>query len=254
MSKIFIPLVLAIGVLFAVTPAQSQQTITCPPGQALVGAYCQTLPPGCDKFTSKLQLARATFSATNRTIDVLAYITSKASGRVKISLQAAGKFTNWTAPIDSAAGKIKSVHSILGSQARLGTGILTITYNGDADTRPQTLRLRAANNKAKLTATRPTITETGFLRTDGTVTKKAKGAVRVQLEYVNSADGLTVTLERSAVINTKGQWSLNSELSDSIRAQIAKRCGTVHSYIAFTGYFPELIRGESKSYQVLPAL
>jgi hypothetical protein len=253
-TKFLISLVLAAGALVAVTPAQSQQQpAQCPPGQARIGSYCQNLPRGCDKFTSKLQLRRATFNADASTIDIFALISRRASGRVKISLQAAGKFTNFTAAIDSRRGRIRTVHGIPRSQAEMGTGILTITYDGDADTRPQVLRVRAANNKANLTSTRPRITATGFLRADGTVTKKAKGVVRVQLEFVNSSDGLTVTLERSATINSKGRWSLNAPLSPSLRAQIAARCGTLHSYVAFTGYLPENIRGESKSFQVLPA-
>ena len=250
MSKFFIVLVLAAGVLVAVTPAQSQQTVQCPPGQTANGSYCQTLPPGCDKLTAKLTLARATFNRRARTIDILAPITTKASGRVKIALRAAGKTTTFTAPIDSARGRIKVVHSVLGSQARLGTGILTITYDGDADTRPQIVRLRAANNPSNLQLDRPRITADGFLQATGTVTSRARGAVRVQLEYVNSADGQTVTLERSGVIDNKGNWSVNSQLSDSIRTQIAARCGTVHSYTLFTGYLPRLLRGEMRSYQV----
>ena len=255
MRKILIPLVLAAGVLAAVTPAQSQQPATvCPPGQSGNFPYCQNLPPGCDKLTAKLTIARATFSRARRTIDILAPITRLASGRVRITLQAAGRTTSFTAPIDSARGRIRVVHRIFRSQAELGTGIITITYNGDADTRSQVVRLRAANNPANLRMTRPTITSSGFLRADGTVTRRARGAVRVQLEFVNSSDGETVTLERAATINPRGRWSLNAPLSASLRAQIAARCGTVHSYTLFTGYFPLRIRGEMRSYQVLGPL
>lgn len=251
MSKILIPLVLAVAVLVAVAPAQSQQATQCPPGQRANGAYCETLPPGCDKLTAKLTLARATFNRRARTIDILAPITTMASGRVKIALQAAGRTTTFTAPIDSARGRIKVVHSVLRFQAELGTGIITITYDGDADTRSQIIRLRAANNPSNLRLNRPTITADGFLRAQGTVTSRARGVVRVQLDYVNSADGQTVTLERSATINAGGRWSVNSQLSESIRTQIAARCGTVHSYTLFTGYLPRLLRGEMRSYQVL---
>ncbi|MGI8801282.1 MAG: hypothetical protein ACR2KV_03785 [Solirubrobacteraceae bacterium] len=43
----------------------------------------------------------------------------------------------------------------------------------------------------------------------------------------------------------------NSELSPSLRSQIASRCSTLHSYTLFTGYFPRRIRGEQRSFQVL---
>ena len=252
MSKILVALVLGIGLLFAVTPAQSQQTVTCPPGQTLVGAYCQTPPPGCLKLPAKMALLRATFRTRPPTIDILALITRRASGRVRISVQAASRFTRFTAPINAEFGYIKTVHRVLQSQANLGTGIVTIVYDGDADTRPQTLRLRTAQNKANLVATRPTLSAAGILRTSGTVTRRAQGVVRIELQYVRSSDGVTVTLQFRATIRN-GRWRLNTRLSASVLAAIAARCGTLHSYVAFTGYIPERIRGESRSFQVLGA-
>ena len=251
MIKMILPLVVVIGALFAAS-AQAQQPQYCLPGNPSNPQYC--LPPvGCDKLPAKLAIARATFNRSRRTIDILAFITSKASGRVSISLQAAGRFTRFTAPIDRARGQIRSVHRILASQARLGTGILTITYNGDADTRPQTLRVRAANNRASLSLARPTIGADGILKAAGTVTEAARGVVRVQLQYVRGSDGQTVTLQFNATINNGG-WSLSTQLSPAVRAQLAARCGTVHSYTDFTGYLPRRIRGESRSFQVLGPL
>ncbi len=189
----------------------------------------------------------------DRTISILAPITAAASGNATITLQAAGRTTTFKAPVDSENARIRVTHAIKAAQARMGTGILTISYPGDADTRPQTVRLRAASNRARLTVSRPFITDTGFMRAGGTTTGNARGVVRVQLEYVNSTDGQTVSLERGATIQD-GRWSLNSELSPSISTQIAQRCGTLHSYILFTGYGPRNIRGEMASYQVAPAL
>lgn len=126
-------------------------------------------------------------------------------------------------------------------------------YPGDADTRSQVVRLRAANNHANLEVKRPIITANGVLQASGTITGRARGVVRVQIEYVNRLNGQTVTIENKARI-ANGRWSLNTQLSPTIRAQIARRCGTVHSYTLFTGYFPLRIRGELESFQVLPAL
>lgn len=175
-----------------------------------------------------------------------------ASGTVPIRLRAAGTTTSFNAPIDSANGRIRVVRNITASQARLGSGILTINYAGDADTRPQSVRLRAANNKANLTSSRPVITPNGFLRASGTVSSRARGVVRVQVQYVNRALGEIVTIQRLATIQ-KGRWNLNTKLAPSIRAAIATRCATVHSYVLFTGYFEERMRGEMRSYQVLGA-
>lgn len=114
------------------------------------------------------------------------------------------------------------------------------------------MRLRAANNPAKLSLSRPTITPAGVLEASGSVVSSARGVVRVQLEFVHGVTGQTITLERKAAI-AKGRWSLTYQLPAAIQALIATRCGTVHSYTLFTGYLPRGIRGEMHSYRVLPA-
>lgn len=267
MKRVLIPLVAFMGAAaWGVAPAQAQQS--CPPGQTGNAPYCQTQPPpqpkpqpkpqpprpaACDKFTSKLELARATFSRAARTISILAPITARASGSASVQLHAAGLRRTFSAPVDSANSRIRVTRRITRAQARLGTGILTFRYPGDADTRSQVVRLRAANNQANLEVTRPTITPNGVLQASGTITGRARGVVRVQIEYVNRLTGQTVTLENKARI-ANGRWRLNTQLSPTIRAQIAQRCGTVHSYTLFTGYFPLRIRGELESFEVLPAL
>ena len=75
----------------------------------------------------------------------------------------------------------------------------------------------------------------------------------MQLEYVSRVKGETMTLERTARIRN-GNWNLNSRLSEEIRRQIAQRCGTVHSYVLYTGYLPRRIRGEMRNYEVLPSI
>lgn len=198
---------------------------------------------------SKLELARATISPSARSIDVLAPITARASGTVTLELFAAGQVHRWTAPIDSSDGRIRTTETIPDAQARLGTGILTIRYAGDPDTRPQTVRLRAANNQAALDARRPVIAN-GRLQDSGTISSSARGVVRVQLEYFSG--GVTTTLEKSATI-ANGHWTLDAPLSPAEQTAIAQRRGTVHSYILFTGYLAARMRGEMQSYEVLGA-
>jgi hypothetical protein len=196
---------------------------------------------------SKLELARATISSSSNTIDVLAPISARASGNVSLELFGARQVHRWTAPINSSDGRIRTRETIPAAQARLGTGILTIRYAGDADTRPQVVRLRAANVRADLDASRPTIVN-GRLQASGTISSAARGRVRVQLEYY--ANGNTTTLEKYATI-TNGSWRLDEALTVEQLAGIAARRGVVHSYILFTGYFPEKMRGEMQSYEVL---
>ena len=251
MKKLIVLLaaVLAVGVAWGITPAAAQQQ-TCPPGQVGNAPYCETLPPACGKLTSKLSLARATISRLSREISILAPITRLASGAANIQLRAAGRTTSFSGPVDSANGRIRVTRSIPLAQALLGTGILTLNYPGDADTRPQIVRLRAANNPARLRATRPAISPTGRLTAAGIVAIRAQGVVRVQLEFVSRTTGATTTLEFNAPIDN-GRYNLSVQLPASVLAQIGARCGTVHSYTLFTGYMPARIRGEMKSFQVL---
>ncbi len=206
--------------------------------------------PAAGKFTAKLSIARATINRGQRVLDVLAPITSLASGRVRVELHAAGRRFRFTAPVDSANGRIRFRHRIPAAQANLGTGIVTITYLGDADTRPQSVRLRAASQQARLRLGRPTITSSGRLRAAGTVTTKARGVVRIQLEYFQG--GETRLLRFRAPINANGGWSLDRQLTSTELLGIAQRVGTVHSYTLFTGYFPRRVRGEMRAFQVLP--
>ncbi len=196
---------------------------------------------------SKLQLARATIFKAARLIDILAPITRRASGNINLELFAAGRRHRWSAPINSAQGRLRNSERIPAAQANLGTGILTMTYPGDPDTRPQTVRLRAANVPAALDARRPTLTA-GRVQTNGTISRAARGVVRVQLEYFSA--GTTTTLEKQATISN-GTWTLDTALTAPELAAIALRSGTVHSYILFTGYLPARMRGEMQSYQVL---
>ena len=251
---ILLVFVFTVGVAWGISPATAQQQ-TCPPGQTAVpnSPYCETLPPACGKFTAKLSLARATITRFNRRLSVLAPITGRASGEANVELHAAGLRTRFTAPVDGANRRIRFNRLIARSQANLGTGIITINYPGDADTRPQVVRSRAARNPARLQATRPTISPTGRLEASGIVTSLAQGVVRVQVEWVHRVTGVTTTLQFNTPIDN-GRYSLSVQLSAAVLAQIGARCGTLHSYTLFTGFLPARIRGEMKSFQVLGSL
>jgi len=93
--------------------------------------------------------------STTRRLDILAPITSRTSGRVNVSLQAAGRTTKFSAPVDSKRARVRIDRGIPAVQARLRTGILTIAYPGDADTQPQLVGLacrRAAREPERGTA------------------------------------------------------------------------------------------------------
>jgi hypothetical protein len=118
----------------------------------------------------------------------LAPITARASGEVGVELYAAGARHRFSAPIDAQQGRIRFAQRIPRAQADLGTGIMTITYPGDEDTRPQEVRLRAASQKAELELERPGI-EDGRLKARGTISDRARGVVRLQPSNPSCATG-----------------------------------------------------------------
>jgi hypothetical protein len=245
---------LSLGALVAlfVVPATASAQVNspCPSPQYPGPIYCPTPPPppppACTpKFTSKLSIARV--STVGGDLDVLAPITSRASGRANVEYHAAGRRTRFTAPVNSVDGRIRFERALPAAQAALGTGILTLSYPGDADTRPQVVRLRGARNKANLDLARPRIIN-NRIRASGTVNERARGVVRLQLEY---QFGCVVRILKFRGRIADGRWSINEALTTTQRAEIALRTGTVHSYTLFTGYFVRRIRGEMRAFQVL---
>ena len=169
-----------------------------------------------------------------------------------MSFQAAGRTVRFTAPVSSTKGWVKIDRSIPAAQARLGTGILRLTYPGDADTQPQDVRLRAAAVHASLDAGRPTITAAGRLQASGRIASRARGVVRLQVLYEPRGQE-TRTLSFSGADRQRALQLRNAPLEPDVRAQIATRRGVVHSYTLFTGYQAARMRGEMASFQVLGA-
>jgi Domain of unknown function (DUF1929) len=204
--------------------------------------------PPAPVFTAKLAVKHAVIRRSSRTLNLLASITQRASGKLRVGLFAGSKHRTFTAAIDSIRGRVLLNRKVSKAVAKLGTGIVTVTYDGDADTRSQSVRLRAAAHAAKLKMKRPTLTSGGVVKARGTISPRARGVVRVQLQY--EFDGKTRTVELHAKV-AKGAWKLNRQLTQAVRDEIAGRTGTVHSYTLFTGYKPAGIRGEMQSFELL---
>lgn len=197
---------------------------------------------------TKLEVARARVLRASRTLDVLAPISALASGNLNAKFHAAGQISNFTVPIDSSGRRALFRRGLSPSQARKGTGILTLTYGGDADTQPQEVRLRAASRKANLAAGRPEING-GRLTATGRISQLARGVVRLQLIY-KPAGAPAQTHEYTARI-ANGRYGFDVQLPPEVLAGIAARRGVVHSYTLFTGYLSRRMRGEMRSYQVI---
>ncbi len=224
MRKILISLVLAAGVLAAVTPAQSQQPATvCPPGQSGNLPYGQSLPPGSDKLAAKLTI-RAPPSAAPPARSSPRADHELASRRLKITLQA------WPDHVLHRADRQRSrPHQgrprHLQVPGRSGTGIITITYEV---TRHASQVVHSVPQQPSEPADEPAdVTSSGFLRARAARAGKRRHPRAAQASTAATADGHA---RRAATINPEGGWSLNAPLSASLRAQIAARYGTVHSY------------------------
>jgi hypothetical protein len=258
----FIALIAGMGAAWVVAGASAQQPQYPVPTNTTVTSttptQTQPQPPpppdlaNCSKANPKMSIRKASFDGRNQTTSIFALISTLASGIVDVELLGGRRITEFTLPIDSARGRIRATRGIDAAQARASTAILTLRYPGDADTRAQTLRLRAALLAAKLSSKRPTISSAGQLDAAGAITRSARGVVRVALEWVNRADGAIVSFERLATIRN-GRWGIRSQIPPGILDQIANRCTTVQSTVLFTGYQPRLMRGEMLAFQVLPA-
>ncbi len=196
---------------------------------------------------AKLSVSQARVLRQRRVLDVVAPISRRASGNVRVSFQSAGRSTGFTQRIDAANGLLRISRALPAAQAAAGTGILTLRYPGNARTRPQEVRLRAAANPARLTVRRPLLVD-DRLSVEGTAAPRARGAVRVQLDW--QAGGVPRTLELTAPI-AEGEFRLATELATDVAASIAARQGSLHAYVLYTGYRQARIRGEMRSLQVL---
>ncbi len=221
-----------------------------PPGPQLPPA--PPPPPGipvrdAPPFAAKLTVDRAGITRSGK-LSVRARITARASGRIAVTFQGAGRRERFRVPISSSSRWVRVDRRLPRSQARLGTGILTLDYAGDKDTQPQKVRLRAAARAARLEVSRPRIAN-GRLLAAGTISKRARGVVRMQLLYEPAGQD-TRTMTFKARID-RGRYRFDEPLSARELIGIAGRRGVMHSYVLFTGYRANDLRGEMRSYQVL---
>ena len=195
---------------------------------------------------AKLRVSRARVLRKARRLDVLAPITSRAEGNVAVTFHADNRkdtFDEDVTGANAALDVIRISKKITRGQARLGTGIVNITYRGDEDTRPQFVRLRAASQRAELDVEQVSLIGDRLSAT-GSVTSRAEGIVRFRYSYVDS-DGSPNVHEARAEIEDDGDWKLQR---DQVPAQLA-RCGGYLS-MQFTGYFERRIRGEQLAYEL----
>jgi hypothetical protein len=196
---------------------------------------------------AKLRVSRARVLRSDRRLDVLAPITTRArGGEVNVEFHADNRRDTFKAEVtdaNTALGEIRILEPITRGQAALGTGIVNLTYLGDAGTRPEFVRLRAASRRAGLDVEEISLIG-DRLSAQGSVTSLAEGIVRLRYSYVDP-DGSPQVHEARAEIQDDGNWKLEG---DQVPAQL-ERCGGNLS-IQFTGFFERRIRGEQLAYEL----
>jgi hypothetical protein len=165
---------------------------------------------------------------------------------VEVTYQGDGRSDTFDAEVTESGSEldhIRFLEPITEGQADLGTGIVNLEYLGDADTRPEFVRLRAASQRAELEVEEISLLG-DRLSAEGRVTDRAEGVVRLLFSYV-APDGSPQVHEARATIQGNGDWRLNN---DRVPAQLAQ-CGGYLS-IQFTGFFERRIRGEQLAYEL----
>jgi hypothetical protein len=257
-------LLLALGLSLTLIGAGSAQAYHSEANDGAFAAYCQPKAgaPGY-LYPAKMRVQRSTVDRRARALDMLAPITARASGRVKVKYEGDRRVDNFTAAITSnsntALDQVRFREGLTSGQAALGQGIVTLSYPGDADTRPDEVRLRAASGRANLEVDYISNSETGpyahELYARGNVTSRARGVIRFRYSYVDDEGQPQVWLTKTT-IQRDGSWELTNK-SDSLGRPMNNvfiperlaRCGGYLS-ILFTGYFPERIRGEMLAYKL----
>jgi hypothetical protein len=194
-----------------------------------------------------MRVSRAQVLRSERRLDVFAPITSRARGAdVKVTFEADNRRDTLDAKVTPGGGALDQIRfkePITRGQAELGTGIVNLEYLGDADTRPEFVRLRAASQRAELDVEEISLLG-DRLAAKGSVTGRAQGVIRLLFSYVDP-DGTPNVHEARARIQDNGDWELEN---DKVPAQLAQ-CGGYLS-IQFTGFFERRIRGEQLAYEL----
>ena len=144
---------------------------------------------------------------------IVARMNTAATGNLKFTFRAAGRSLTFSQRIKS--GKVSVSRRLSRLLAKPGTGVLTISYAGNAKVRGDSLKTRAANRTAAM-VTKVAKIASGKLQVSGTIAKATgRGTVQIRLAYP-LANGGVAFVNTSARI-TKGAWKVSRALPAAAR-------------------------------------
>jgi hypothetical protein len=158
-------------------------------------------------------------------------MTARATGRLRATYISGGRRTRMSIRLRSRQAWTVRKRVPRGRR----TGILVLRYAGDARVRPDALRSRVADGRALLRRTSSGIDGAGRLVVRGTVSRRARGVVRLRLDPPDES----APLQYRARLR-RGRWTLRRLLP-------SKAASGGQLSIQYTGHLPRRIRGESLS-------
>lgn len=194
---------------------------------------------GGGTFPAKFEVHRATVEGGR--LDMLVDTTARAQDdTVRISFIANGRRSSFTERI-SSANRLRFDRTLPKGQRGVSTGIVELDYAGNEQVRPEFVRLRAARGHAQLERNHLSLQD-GVLSARGTVTSRARGAVRLILGFVRDDGSVGFWHGRAAI--DAGRWETTQQLP-------VEAAHGGHLSIQFTGYLPQRIRGEQIAKELL---